>query len=145
MGTTDESRNAKSMRWHPLVIKWCLNLKLFSARANSALRTSGFLKLSSERTLKDYSSVFASKVGFQEVDHQLVEEVNAKSLPPSRKFVSLALNEMRIKESIVYDSGGFTNIGDINRRNSKNGQARVGAYGTWSVFQRIVSLCSFPN
>ncbi len=102
------------------MIKWCVNLKLISSSAYNALRTSGFLKLPSERTLRDYSNVFESKVGFQdEVDKQLLDEVNAKSLPPSRKFVGLILDEMKLKEGIVYNktSGsviGFTSIGDIN-------------------------------
>ncbi len=68
------------MRWrHPLVIKWCLNLKLLSGGAYSAcLRTSGFLTLPSARTLRDYSNVFESKIGFQdEVDKQLLND-----LPP---------------------------------------------------------------
>ncbi len=89
------------------MIKWCVNLKLISSSAYNALRTSGFLKLPSERTLRDYS------------DKQLLDEVNAKSLPPSRKFVGLILDEMKLKEGIVYNktSGsviGFTSIGDIN-------------------------------
>ncbi len=75
-------KNAKSMRWHPLVIKWCLNLKLLSARAYAALRTSGFLKLPSERTLRDYSNVFVSKVGFQN------QEVDDTPLPKRKKMIS---------------------------------------------------------
>ena len=122
----DEQRKAASlkktngMRWHPLVIKWCLNLKLLSGGAYSALRTSGFLTLPSARTLRDYSNVFESKIGFQdEVDKQLLDEVNSKHLPPSRNFVSLIIDEMKIKEGIVYNKAtgsviGFTNIGDIN-------------------------------
>ncbi len=61
--------------------------------------------------------MFVSKVGFQdEVDEQLADEVNAKSLPPPRKFVSLILDE---KEGLVYNKisgqvSGFINVGDIN-------------------------------
>ena len=96
----------------------CLNLKLLSLGAYNALRTSGFFKLPSERTLKDYSNVFESNVHFQDaVDEQLLDEVNSKSLPPSRKFVGLILDEMKAKEGIVYNktSGrviGFTSIKD---------------------------------
>ena len=68
-------KNGTGMRWHPLMIKWCVNLKLISSSAYNALRTSGFLKLPSERTLRDYSNVFESKVGFQdEVDKQLLDQ-----------------------------------------------------------------------
>ncbi len=61
--------NAKQMRWHPMMIRWCLNLKLLSSSAYHSLRTSGFIKLPSERTLRDYTNYFKSKEGFQpEVD-----------------------------------------------------------------------------
>lgn len=35
--------NIKQVRWHPVMIKWCLNLKLLSSSAYHALRTSGFV------------------------------------------------------------------------------------------------------
>ncbi len=60
------------------------------------------------------------KIGFQdEVDKQLLDEVNAKRLPPSRYFVSLIIDEMKVKEGIVYNKAtgnviGFTSIGDVN-------------------------------
>ena len=40
------------------MIKWCLNLKLLSTSSYHALRTSGFVTLPSERTLRDYTSYF---------------------------------------------------------------------------------------
>ena len=38
-------KNARQMRWHPMMIRWCLNLKLLSTKAYHSLRTSGFIKL----------------------------------------------------------------------------------------------------
>jgi len=114
------SSNSKQMRWHPVLVKWCLNLKLISSSAYHALRSTGFIKLPSERTLFDYTHYCTNKVGFQEeVNQQLVEEVERLSLPDSRKFVSLLIDEMKIKEGLVYNkhSGeivGFTSLGDIN-------------------------------
>ena len=55
--------DARQMRWHPTIIKWCLNLKLLSSAAYHSLRTSGFIKLPSERTLRDYTHFFRSKPG----------------------------------------------------------------------------------
>ena len=40
----------RQVRWYPMMIKWCLNLKLMSSSAYSALHTSGALTLPSERT-----------------------------------------------------------------------------------------------
>ena len=45
------------VHWHPLIIKWCLHLKMLSPAAYHALRTSGFLALPSERTVRAYTSV----------------------------------------------------------------------------------------
>ena len=83
------------------------------------MRTSGFIKLPSERTLRDYTNYFANKPGFMdEVDEQLMNEISP-NLPTSRRFVALLLDEMKVKEGLVYNkySGeiiGFTNLGDIN-------------------------------
>ena len=60
------AKDARQMRWHPLMIKWCLNLKLLSGSAYHALRTSGFVKLPSERTLRDYIHYFSNEPGFQQ-------------------------------------------------------------------------------
>ena len=59
-------------------------------------------------------------MGFQdEVDQQLVQEVHRLSLPETRKYTGLLIDEMRVKEGLVYNkhSGeiiGFTSLGDIN-------------------------------
>ena len=39
------TKDPRQVRWHPVLIKWCLNLKLLSGSAYHALRTSGFLRL----------------------------------------------------------------------------------------------------
>lgn len=114
------AKDARQVRWHPVLIKWCLNLKLLSSSAYHAMRTSGFLKLPSERTLRDYVHYFSSRPGFQEEVHQqLLGEVKVESLPENRRFVCLVLDEMKIKEGLVYNkySGeliGFADLGDIN-------------------------------
>ena len=39
------------MHWHPMIIKWCLHLKVLSSAAYHAFQTSRFITLPSERTL----------------------------------------------------------------------------------------------
>ena len=108
------------MRWHPLIIRWCLNLKLMSTSAYHAMKTAGFIRLPSERTLRDYSNYFKSKTGYQvEVNRELQKESKVLTLPDSKKHVALIIDEMKVKENLVYDkhSGeivGFTSLGDIN-------------------------------
>ena len=56
--------NHRQLRWHPALIKWCLNLKLRSSSTYRALRESGILVLPSERTLRDYTHWVQAGYGF---------------------------------------------------------------------------------
>jgi hypothetical protein len=47
--------SSKGMRWHPMILRWCLYLRQKSNTAYDALRDSGFITLPSTRTLFDYS------------------------------------------------------------------------------------------
>ena len=47
--------NSRSMRWHPLFVKWCLYLRHLSGRSYELLRKSGCIHLPSQRTLRDYT------------------------------------------------------------------------------------------
>lgn len=114
-----KAKDPRQMRWHPCVIRWCLNLKLLSSSAYHALRTSGFIKLPSERTLSDYTHFIKSKAGFHDdLDRLLVKEASLETLPDWKKHVVLVLDEMKMKESLVYEGEviGFLNLGDVNDR-----------------------------
>lgn len=94
--------NPRGIRWHPVTIKW---LKLMSSSSYHALRTSGFVKLPSERTLRDYTHYFENRLGFQdEVNDQLMNEIERMTLPPERKYVALLINKMKSK-GLVYNGG----------------------------------------
>lgn len=43
------------MRWHPMIIRWCLYIRSKSGEAYNSVRDTGFIKLPSARTLFDYS------------------------------------------------------------------------------------------
>lgn len=63
---------------------------------------------------------FRSQTGFQqEVNQQLQKEANLEALPECRRFCSLVVDEMKVKENLVYDKYtgeivGFISLGDIN-------------------------------
>ena len=66
------STSASGMRWHPLMIKWCLHLRHFSSSGYEALRKSGCISLPSQRTLRDYTHFAKATSGFScDVDQQL--------------------------------------------------------------------------
>ena len=48
-------RDKRQMRWHPLIIRFALNLKYLSGTADRALCQSEVISLPSERTLSDYT------------------------------------------------------------------------------------------
>lgn len=107
----------RGRRWHPAFIKWCLYLRHKSAGAYELLRTTGCLQLPSQRTLRDYTHYVKSTTGFStDVDLQLIK--SAGNLKEHEKYVTLILDEMHIKEDLVYDRWtgeliGFTNLDDI--------------------------------
>ncbi len=84
------------------------------------MRRSGFVTLPSERTLRDFTHYYKSDVGFSsDLNRQIVEQSGIKSLPESRRYVCLILDEMKLKEDLVYDKKtgkiiGFTSLGDVN-------------------------------
>ena len=69
-------QKASLMRWHPLMIKWCLYLRHLSGSAYELLHNLG-LKFPSQRTLRDYSYISPTSIGFSnQVDQQLMEAAN---------------------------------------------------------------------
>jgi len=74
-------KDKRQMRWHPMIIKWCLHLKMLSSAAYYAFRTSEFITLPSEQTLRDYTHLVRSAMGIQsDVNEQLINEANVTSL-----------------------------------------------------------------
>ena len=115
-----ECSNPRQVRWHPLIIKWCLYLHHKSSGMYETLRNSGVVKLPSQRTLRDYSHHISANIGFsEEVDMELLRVANYKKLEEWEKCIVLLIDEMHVKEDLVYDKVtgaliGFTSIGDIN-------------------------------
>ena len=104
-----QAKSALGMRWHPLMIKWCLHLRHLSSSGYEALRKSGCITLPSQRTC-DYTHFATATSGFScDVDRQLIDAAEIASSPEWKKCVLLLMDEMHIREDLVYDkfSGGF--------------------------------------
>ena len=113
-------KTPRSMRWHPVLIKWCLYLRYISGRAYETLRLSGCIHLPSQRTLRDYTHFVNASAGFSdEVDLQLAVAANVEKCPEYEKYTAIIFDEMYIKEDLVYNKHtnnlvGFANLGDVN-------------------------------
>ena len=110
--------NSKSMRWHPLMIKWCLYMQHCSSRVYETLRSSGVLQLPSQRKLRDYIKA-ACGFSVEVVNDLLRVLLISLSSKNGEKTVGLIIDEVHIKEDLVYDkhSGtliGFISLGDVN-------------------------------
>ena len=82
------------------------------------LRESGCITLPSTRTLRDYTHYNNTKIGFSvATDLELLQLV--KGYEPWQKLVGISVDEMYIREGVVFDKHtgeivGFTDVGDIN-------------------------------
>ena len=91
-----------------------------SSGSYEALRDPGCIKLPSQRTLREYTDCIKTCTGFSsEVDLMLIKAAKVESCPRRDKCVILLLDEMHIREDLVFDKHtgamiGFTNLGDIN-------------------------------
>ena len=76
---------------------------IFEAPLYETLRESGCIALPTQRTLRDYTHFVSSTSGFsKEVDAQLLSATKLDSLKEFQKCVSLIMDEMYIKEDLVY-------------------------------------------
>lgn len=112
-------KDARGMRWHPMMVKWCIYLHHQSQGAYETLRQTGCIALPSSRTLRDYTHCFKASPGFtNEIDTQLCETANINTSEKAKPIL-LLIDEMYVKEDLVFDKHtgeltGFTNLGNIN-------------------------------
>ena len=84
------------------------------------MRSSGCIRLPSQRTLRDYTHYTKASTGFSDdIDRQLTHAANLEHCPEREKYVAITFDEMYIKEDLVYNKHnnaliGFANLGDVN-------------------------------
>ena len=89
-------KDKRQIRWHPMMIKWCLSLKLLSSASYHPLRSSNLVILPSVRTLRDYTHIVKAKTGFSAgIDAQLCCEANIDCIPDHQKYMCLVFDERR--------------------------------------------------
>ena len=113
-------KNKKSMKWHPLLIRFALSLKYASSSAYHMARNSGLIALPSDRTLRDYTHWTTVKDGIQkEMVQQMKKCLRFEDMQTYEKQFALSMDEMKIRSGLVFkkDTGeltGFCNLGQVN-------------------------------
>ena len=91
------TKNPKGMRWHPMMIRWCLYLRHQSGKAYNLLCETG-IALPSQRTLRDYTHCFEAATGFiKGADNQLLLASKVLTCEEWQKYVVLLIDEMYIR------------------------------------------------
>ena len=111
------------LRYHPMIITFCLGLYAKSPAAYGQLRLNGkegtgVMILPSQRTLRDYRNYIRPSIGF---NHQIINELATKTRDFStiEKYVVLSFDEMKIQDDLVYDKNiggliGYVDLGDVD-------------------------------
>ena len=91
---------ASSMRWDPLMVRWCLYLRHVSSSAYETVRETGIVKLPSQRTLRDYTYTAKAAAGFLKVKQMYIHLLQAAKLdmcPDREKHVIILMDEMHLR------------------------------------------------
>ena len=113
-------KDRRQMRWHPAIIRWCLYLHHRSSGCYSTLRNTGVISLPSEQTLRDYKHFAPSVCGFSTAtDLQLLDQVQQQKPAHLAKYVGLVIDEMYVKEGLVFEKStgslvGYSDLGEVN-------------------------------
>ena len=111
--------SASQVRYHPMIIKFCLALYAKSPAAYDHHRFNekegtGCIILPSKRTLRDYRNYFHPKTGFNK---DIVKDLCEKTMifSNSEKFVAISFDEMKVQEDLVWNkhTGEFVRFVDI--------------------------------
>ena len=96
-------RKGTGVRYHPMIIRFCMSLASKSASAYDELRSSNILTLPSRRTLRDYKNAIKPGAGFNpDVIQNLIKV--AGPLEEFHRYIVLSFDEMKIKKNLVMTS-----------------------------------------
>ena len=138
--------STRQIRWYPAIIRWCLYLHHRSSGCYKTLRNSGAFYLPTERTLQDYRHFSPSTTGFSKsLDEQLLQQVNSQKPEHLAKYVGIVLDEMYVKESLVYDKHtgsltGYSDIGEVNNLFTELEQDKKGSLSRRPLAKSVLAF-----
>eukprot|EP00117_Sycon_ciliatum_P042347 scpid15668/ scgid30822/ len=151
------STSPEQMRWHPAVLRWCLQQHSRSQRTYEVLRNSGFLRLPSGRTLSRYCNYTQPETGWKPAKmaemRQLYEKfIESKRGKGDRSFIGgLYFDEIKIKEGLVWDCGTNDLIGFVDSEepvvdsNDKLVATHIMQFHFKSLFSNFNFPCAYFN
>lgn len=106
----------RSVKYHPMIIRYCLSLASKSPACYEELRNSNILKLPSQRTLRDYRNYIRPHAGIQGDNFDELKKQTHDYFDVQR-YVVLLFDEMKISSYLVFDKVtgeliGFLDLGD---------------------------------
>lgn len=115
-----QKKDSRGMRWHPLIIRWCLSIYHTSPAAYRQLssKKNKFIMLPHVNTLKKFTNFTEPSSGFNaDIIQRLAEE--CKEYKPFMRNVVIVFDEMKVKADLVYSRStgkiiGFTDMGNVN-------------------------------
>ena len=100
----NELKDKRQMRWHPMLIKWCILPRSKSSSSYDMMRKSGFVNLPSERLLYDYTHPVENGTGYHpktiEMLRQEIYKGNSE-IESRQKIVGIIHDEIRIQSDLV--------------------------------------------
>lgn len=115
------STSKKGVRYHPMIIRYCLALAAKSPAVYDDIRydeknKTGFLILPSRRRLRDYKNYIRPQQGFNPPVIKELANIVSK-FQEIEKYCIILMDEMKIQENLVWDKHtgdliGFVDLGD---------------------------------
>ena len=86
-------------------------IRHLSGSGYEALRNTGTVHLPSQRTLRDYTYYTSASIGFSSsIDRQVMEAGRISDCPEREKYVAIIMDEMTIREDLVYNKHTGMNV-----------------------------------
>ena len=139
-------------RYHPMIIKYCLNIDVKSTAAYSELRYdlatgSGVLVLPSLRTLRDYKNYIKPTSGF---NPDVIKDLKQKTedFSGQERYVTILIDKMKIQDLVLEENSreliGFIDLGDedLNFATFKD-TSQIANHVLVFLIRRIVNPLSF--